>query len=268
MRRLLFTAAILIGMAAPALAQSTSGAATVANREPAAIAGFAKGVEQVLAAHGARVAIVARIGRDPKEMPEGLSYTHVGFWVYSQVQTSDGRTQPGYAAFNLYQNDADGNRSYLKQDFPFDFFSDVYQLRAGVIIPSPELQARLLQTIDSPVYARLHNPAYSIVANPFDGRYQNCTDFVLDVLTAALYRTSDKAVIKADERAYFTPQVVKVDGFRRLLAGIFVAGMHSDDHDSEIRTATFQSIAEFLQRYNLAEAVLEVPETSGSTVSH
>ena len=159
MRRLLFAAAILIGLAAPALAQSTSGAATAANREPQAIAGFAKSVEQVLAARGARVAIVARIGRDPKEMPAGLRYTHVGFWIYSQVQTSDGRVQPGYAAFNLYQDDADGNRSYLKQDFPFDFFADVYELRAGVIIPTPELQARLLQTIDSPVYAGLHNPA-------------------------------------------------------------------------------------------------------------
>ena len=136
---------------------------------------------------------------------------------------------------------------------------DAYQLRAGIIIPAPELQARLLSIINSPTYPKLHNPAYSVVANPFERRYQNCTDFVLDVLTAAIYRTDDVAIIKADEKAYFTPQLIKVDGLRRLFAPIFVSGMHTDDQGGEIHTATFQSIAGFMRTYKLASEVFEVP---------
>ena len=41
------------------------------------------------------------------------------------------------------------------------FFASVSQLRAEVIVPSPELQARLLRTIASPTYAKRHNPRYS-----------------------------------------------------------------------------------------------------------
>ncbi|HUN53115.1 MAG TPA: DUF2145 domain-containing protein [Candidatus Sulfotelmatobacter sp.] len=262
MRRLLLAAAILLGMAAPAAAGPSSSAASAPTRPAAEIAAFAKSVEQALASRGVHVAIVARIGRDPRELPEGLSYTHVAFWVYATIRTRDGGVAPGYAVFNLYQDDSNGNHSSLKQDFPVDFFADVYQLRAGVIVPTPELQARLLQTIASPTYAHLHNPAYSLVANPFARRYQNCTDFVLDVLTSAIYRTDDVAVIQADERAYFTPQVIAVGGLRRALAPIFVSGMHTDDQGREIRTATFQSLARFLQTYRLADAVFDVPEAA------
>lgn len=74
-------------------------------------------------------------------------------------------------------------------DFPVDFFAGVQKLKAGIVIPTPELQRRLLATIQSDVYRDLHVPAYSAVANPFTLEYQNCTEHTLDVLNAAIYQT-------------------------------------------------------------------------------
>jgi hypothetical protein len=42
-------------------------------------AAFAERVERDLAARDAQVAIVARMGRDSGDLPEGIRYTHVAF---------------------------------------------------------------------------------------------------------------------------------------------------------------------------------------------
>lgn len=126
---------------------------------------FSKQVEKSLAARGARVAILARVGRPLAEMPEGMHFTHVSFALYSQITTHDGRILPGYAIYNEYQSNERPDTSSLIQDFPVDFFAGVAVLEAGVIIPSPELQKRLLQTIASPAYRKLHDPHYFAFAN-------------------------------------------------------------------------------------------------------
>jgi hypothetical protein len=113
---------------------------------------FAKKVERALAVEGAHVAIVARMGRPLSEMPEGMHFTHVAFAVYSNITVANGTSVPGYAIYNLYQKDDKPNVSELVQDFPVDFFAGVAQLEAGILIPSRELQQRLLEVIGSPTY--------------------------------------------------------------------------------------------------------------------
>ncbi|RJF88986.1 DUF2145 domain-containing protein [Oleomonas cavernae] len=221
-------------------------------------ASFAKSVEKILAARGARVALVARLGRDPDELPAGIDYTHVGLWVYSEITTADGRKLPGYAVFNLYRSNEDPDHSSLVQDFPLDFFAEIFVQRAGVIIPTPEMQARLARVIASPSYARLHDPHYSLLANPLRDDYQNCTSFVLDVTMAAIYGTDDRRQIRANVEAYFEPTVVDLDPLRRLFGPLFVEGAHTDDQDWNINTATFGSLARFYETYGLAQEVFEV----------
>ncbi len=90
---------------------------------PERVIPFAKKVERELGQRGALVAIVSRMGRDPKQMPDGIGdYTHVGIWVYSEMTAADGRKVNGYAVYNLYQVAGDEGRSELKQDFPAEFF--------------------------------------------------------------------------------------------------------------------------------------------------
>ena len=222
---------------------------------------FSKQVEKTLASKGARVAIVARVGRPAAELPDGMHFTHVSFAVYSQVTTADGRNIPGYAVYNEYQSDEKPDTSSLIQDFPVDFFAGVAVLEAGVIIPSAELQKRLLDTITSPTYQKLHDPHYSAIANPYTLGRQNCTEHTLDVITAAIYQTDDIKKIKAAEKAYYVAQKVNVSGFKLLLGSIFSSEITLSDQPGEPVTATFETIADYLKKYDQgSEMFIITPE--------
>jgi hypothetical protein len=243
---------------AAGFSSSSSQAGEEAHFKPEQVIGFAKKVERTLAAKGARVAILARMGRPPAELPEGMHFTHVAFAVYSEITTADGRKVPGYSIYNLYQQDAHPDVSDLVQDFPVDFFAGVAQLEAGIIVPSADLQARLLEVIASPAYAALHDPHYSVIANPYTLGRQNCTEFVLDVINSAIYQTTDIKVIKANEKAYFVAQPVNVNPFKLLMGAMFSAEVSTSDQPGPPVTATFEKIGEYLQKYDAGSAVMTV----------
>ena len=229
---------------------SSSAGGSVAHFSPGEIIRFAKKVERTLAEKGAYVAIVGRMGRPPSDLPEGMHFTHVGFAVYSRITTSEGKVVPGYQMYNLYQEDTHPDRSDLVKDFPVDFFSGVAVLQAGVIIPSPELQKRLIETIESPAYEKLHDPRYSAIASPYTLGRQNCTEFVLDVINSAIYRTEDERTIKAAERKYFVAQKVNVDPLKLLLGSMFSSEISLSDQEGEPVTATFETIGNYLKQYD------------------
>jgi len=204
-------ALVLCWQAAQGAGLSNHATAASPTFSPDKIIQLAKQVEKLLAGKGARVAIIGRIGRPASEMPDGMRYTHAAFAVYSEITTVDGRRLAGYATFNEYQGEKEPDTSTLVQDYPVDFYASVAELEAGVIIPSAKLQRRLLAVITSPTYQSLHEPHYSAIANPYTLGRQNCTEFVLDVIHAAIYQTSDISVIKANTRAFFVAQPVNVN---------------------------------------------------------
>jgi len=214
------------------------------------IIGLAKKVEKTLASKGARVAIIGRIGRPASEMPEGMHYTHAAFAVYSDITTSDNRHVNGYATFNEYQNDEHPDSSSLVQDYPVDFFAGVSELEAGIIIPSAELQKRLLEVIASPTYKALHDPHYSAIANPYTLGRQNCTEFVLDIVNAAIYQTDDIHIIKANEKAFFIAQPVNINPLKLMLGAMFSAEVSISDQEGTPVTATFEKIGEYIKKYD------------------
>jgi hypothetical protein len=226
--------------------------------KPEEIVRFSKKVERTLASKGARVAIIARVGRPREKLPRGIGYTHTGIAVYSQITTDDGRRILGYAMRNLYQRNGKPDVSDLVQDYPVDFFSGVELLEAGVIVPSPELQERLLKVLASPAYKKLHNPKYSVIANPFTLDYQNCTEHTLDLITAAIYATDDINVIKTNEKAYFKAQPLSINPVRLAIGSMFSAEIATSDHSGQPVTATFETIGRFLNKYNAASEILTV----------
>ena len=222
------------------------------------VVSFAKKVERTLAAKGAHVAILARMGRPPSEMPAGMHFTHVAFVVYSNIQTADGRILPGYSIHNLYQYDDKPDKSRLVQDYPVDFFSGVAQMEAGILIPSAELQKRIVQLIASPGYASLHDPRYSVIANPFNEGRQNCTEFTLDVINAAIYQTTDTKKLKQVAQKYFQAQPVEVNPFKLMLGSMFSAEVSTADHPQKPVTATFERISDYLLKYDQGAQLLTV----------
>lgn len=226
---------------------------------PAAdVAAFANAVQRDLAARGAHVAIVSRVGRDPRHLPAGIRYTHVSYWVYSQIKLADGRSGRGYHVYNLYQLNDDATRSHLVQDRPADFFAGAHSLDAGIIIPDVRLQKKLLKVISSPTYAALHNARYSVLANPTTGQFQNCTEHTLDVLFASLYGTDNAPQIKANIAAHFVPQKIQIGGFKRLLAPAASKALTTEDHGDTIATATFSAIARFMEANELAQGIYKI----------
>lgn len=224
------------------------------------VATFAKKVEKSLADKGARVAIVGRVGRDRDDLPNGINYTHVAYWVYSTIKTEDGRTVPGYHIYNLYQRDDDLDVSDLINDFPVDFFAGVYNLDAGIIIPKPEVQDAILKLIASGKHQDLHNPAYSVVASPFNDDYQNCTEYTLDILMSALHETQNMDDLKAMAKDDFQGQAVRMGPFKMLFGPLFVEDFKTRDHDGVIQTATFTTLAQFMKNKNLVDHFYAVRE--------
>ena len=223
---------------------------------------FAHKVERVLAEKGARLALVARMGRRLDELPEGMHFTHVAFAV-SFEKMVNGKKMPGYAMHNLYQREDRPDVSQLVLDFPKDFFAEVVQLEAGVVVPSATLQERILDLIASPTYSALHDPRYSLIANPYTLGKQNCTEFVLDVLHAALYHTQNIRLIKSTVRMDFVAQRVNVHPLKLFFAALFSEEISTSDHPGKPETATFEKIANFLLRHDRESVtftiVLDVP---------
>lgn len=252
MRRLL---AVLLILFSARYAQAGSQAAQSPVFSPDAIASFSKLVEKDLAAQGARVAILARLGRAQKDLPQGISFTHTAIAIYSDITLDDGSTARGYAIHNLYQMPENLDVSELVTDYPVDFFWGAHALKAGIIIPTPELQLAILALFQENQVAGLHNPAYSVIANPFNSTYQNCTEYTLDIINAAIYGTTDKARLKANAKAYFSPEKVRISRFKLTLGEMFSDGVSVSDHERTVRTTTYTTIGNYLDQYGLADAV-------------
>jgi hypothetical protein len=228
--------------------------------DPERIEKFSKSVEKFAASQGARVFIVGRVGRPPSELPKGIDFTHTAIAVYSAIKLDNGEIVNGYAIHNLYQEEKHPDRSELVIDYPVDYFWGVHALRAGIIIPSTQLQQRILDVIATDKEKILHNPHYSVIANPFNDKYQNCTEFTLDIINAAIYQTTDYAQLKANTKAHFTPQLVSVSKFKLLLGEAFSPDVTTKDQNGKIYTATLTTIGKYLAENSLLEKSLILEE--------
>jgi hypothetical protein len=105
--------------------------------------------------------------------------------------------------------------------------------------------------MDSPSYRALHIEPYSLVSNPLDIKYQNCTEFMLDIIASAAWETTDMAQIKANLKQHFTPTKVKTSLIERMLAPLAATRIKTDDQGGEIVTATYESMAAFMKDNSL-----------------
>ena len=218
---------------------------------PEHITAFAKSVEHYAAQRGARAFIIGRVGRPEDSLPEGIRFTHTAVAIYSSIALEDGTTRKGYAVHNLYQKADAVDESELVTDYPTDFFWSAKVLKAGVIIPSADLQQRLISLYAEGKAQAVHVPSYSAIANPFNSKYQNCTEYTLDIINAAIYQTQDKAKLKANAKAHFKPMVVQESPIKILLGSVVMKDIARDDHSGPVATTTFSSIARYLNQNSL-----------------
>jgi hypothetical protein len=67
------------------------------------------------------------------------------------------------------------------------FLDDLCEYQAGVAVPSPAAQARLLPLLrDNPrATRRLHEPSYNMLAYPWATRYQQSNQWAIETLASA-----------------------------------------------------------------------------------
>lgn len=247
----------LFAAAGLATAGESAGAAVLDHFSAEEAASFSKQIEHTLAERGARVALVFRSGRTRDRLPDGVRFTHGAFWVYQPIARADGSDMRGYVTYNLFHGDGNSlprERSYLSTEFPFAFVAGSAVDDVAIIVPTPAMQKRLYRTIASETYGALHQPAYSLISNPGDPRFQNCTEFLLDVIAAAAWQTSDRAQLKANLEAHFVPSRIETDPFARLFGPMADSRLVLRDHEGgPIETATFSSLSHFMMEHSLAD---------------
>lgn len=252
MRMFIFVLLILLSGAANAGSEQTG----KPNFSPETIALFSKNVEKYAASQGARAFIIARRGRPTEDLPEGIRFTHTAIAIYSSVTLDNGDVAKGYAIHNLYQDAQQPDVSHLITDYPVDFFWGAYALEAGIIIPTKDVQTALINLYVEDKAKLLHNPRYSVIANPFNSERQNCTEYTLDVLNSAVYSTTDIPQLKANAKAYFVPQKVNMSRAKLRLASMFNDGVTLRDHSRRVETTTFSSMARHMKQYDLSTAAV------------
>lgn len=217
---------------------------------------FAKQVEKYAAKKGAHAFIIARLGQPAKELPKGIEFTHTAIAIYSDITLQSeglksGEKVKGYAIHNLYQKMGQADKSELVIDYPIDFFWGANALKAGILIPTLDVQQRIIEVIASGKNKALFNENYSVIANPYNSVFQNCTEHTLDIINAAIYQTTDIAQLKNNTKQYFQAQRVKINPLKLLLGSLFIDDVSTKDHKGKIKTATFTSITKYLQENDL-----------------
>ncbi|MCL9846904.1 DUF2145 domain-containing protein [Ralstonia solanacearum] len=107
-----------------------------------------------------------------------------------------------------------------------------------VRLPTDAANTLRLATLDTPRALRLLAANYSANAYPFSTRYQNCNQWVVELLASAWGDLSEGADLRERaqhwlRQADYAPEPVDVDSPVLMFASTFVPLVHLDDHPEE-----------------------------------
>jgi hypothetical protein len=217
---------------------------------------LAEHTAQALDASGAQVVLLARAGQDLRRY--GLHYSHFGlaYREGSSWRVAHKLNQCGSARAAIY-----------RQGLGEFFLDDMFEYEAGVVVPTPSAQAKLLPALsDNRRLAQLNTPAYSMVAYPWAQTYQQSNQWALETFAmtqdpAAATRERAQAWLRMQG---YEPTTLHLSAFTRLGARMTAANVAFDDHPNpkrftdRIETVTVDSVFTWLQRSGLATQTFTV----------
>ncbi|WP_235532041.1 DUF2145 domain-containing protein [Pelomonas sp. Root1237] len=208
---------------------------------------FAAVVRQALAESGSPAALISRSGTDLSRF--GLRYSHAG------IALADGLDTP-WAVRQLYYACAEGAPRLFDQGLA-GFISGSDDADVGyvslLLLPAEAAAPLAATALDKPVALGLLNANYSANAYPFSTQYQNCNQWVAELLAAAVGGTHARADAQAWlQREGYAPEPVRVSGWL-LMAGHFMPWLHFDDQPREqLRASAVQtSLPDSLEAFAL-----------------
>lgn len=239
---------LLCGLA-PAFAGQDCPEKPARNESIDKIVRLASMVREQLEKSGASVAYIARAGIDLREYK--LVYSHLGLAWRDHPK---GR----WYTFHLL-NPCNTSESELADHSLEDFYKvELFTYDALVVVPSQQMQVKLLKTFFSPLAVTLHHPVYNMISYPYSSLYQNSNQWVLEVTAAALgpenliqNRYQAQSWLKQNG---YEPSQVYIGKLKRWGGLLASPHIHFDDHtpDEEARNTysvvTVESIIELLKK--------------------
>jgi hypothetical protein len=203
---------------------------------------------------GAQVVVLARAGQNLSEYH--LHYSHLGF----AYRDADGH----WRIVHKLNQCGSANGSLYRQGLGEFFLDDLYEYEAAVVVPRPDVQARLLPALrDNARIAQLNTPAYSMVAYPWAQTYQQSNQWAIETLAmtqdpAAQTRVRAQAWLQLQG---YQPTTLHIGPLKRLGGRLTAANIAFDDHPNEkrfsdrIETVTVDSVFRWMNRSGLAGPV-------------
>jgi hypothetical protein len=189
---------------------------------------LAAAIKARLAQSPAAAALVSRTGTDLSRL--GLRYSHAG------IALREGLGSPWAVRQLFYACEASEGRLFDQGLAGFVLGADDVQTAfVSVLLLPPEAAEPLARaTLDRDLALQLLESRYSANAYAFSTRYQNCNQWVAELLAASFNGARDRAAAQAWLReAGYAPEPVQVESAWVWLAGSFVPHLHFDDHPPE-----------------------------------
>ena len=215
---------------------------------------FAALVRQALEGSGQAVALVSRAGLNLQRF--NLRYSHAGVslkasangaWSVRQLYYACDEQRPrlydqGLAGFVLGNDDA--NSGYV----------------SIVLLPGAQAAALEGTALDTATALRLLGGQYSANAHAFSQAYQNCNQWLVELIAAAWGALGPGDNLRAQAQAWlqhqgYAPQPVAVGSHWLMLAAPFIPWVHLDDHPQDdlyalrFRTSTPAAIEAFVHQH-------------------
>ena len=236
-------------------------------------------IKSALEESGQRVALIARSGLDLGRF--GVRYSHAGLSMKASLNAPWSIRQLYYAC--------DEHQPRVFDQGMLGFLLGLNDPAIGyvsvVLLPAAEAAALESAALDNRRALQALGPVYSANAYPFSVRYQNCNQWLAEMLAAAWGHLEPVGVTDAaDElrvRAQvwllnqgYRPSVFEVGSRPLMWLGAFVPWLHDDDHPREdlaqlvYRVSMPASIESFIQATVPGASRLEFCHAGGRVVIH
>ena len=189
-------------------------------------------VKDELEKSGQRVALISRSGLDLSRF--AMRYSHAGVSLKASENTAWSVRQLYFAC--------DEQRPRIFDQGMSGFVLGLNEPALGyisiVFLPAPEAAELERAALDNRQALQLLSPAYSANAYPFSLKYQNCNQWLMELLATTWGRLDGGGAARAQAQGWlkekgYAPSVMALGARPMMWLGAFVPWVHSDDHPPE-----------------------------------
>lgn len=232
---------------------------------------FSAVIRTELEASGAGVALIARSGLDLSSM--GVRYSHAGLSLKANPNAA-------WSVRQLYYACDEGKPRIFDQGlsaFLFGLADPTNGYISVVLLPAADAAPLEAAALDNTKVLQLLNPRYSANAYPFSQRYQNCNQWLMELLASAWGRLNPDGDLRAQAQRWLQDKGYSPTEFKAAWQPVFWITAFSpflnlDDHppetlaDRRMRVSMPASIESFVRSQTLGATRIEFCHTARHVV--